>query len=265
MKQMRKLPLGIQSFTGILFFILPILFFTSCKTGKTVQRQMQGIQSELFYELTTPVYSENIDHTIYLNPIEDSTIIPSTVVKRKGGKVIPLIVYNFSQDDYEVTLGDASLTQPYHDFLTDALLAQCNRSSCFDLIERDDTVLPDSALILEVKVNKNSTTVKMIDKEASYFIPGFDFISGYSKWEIEQPVSWLEISARLMRQENCLWEKTYAITRDLPYKREGIENPVHAYEACIDHMAECLSYTTKDIVENISLNLHLLMLREPAD
>ena len=248
----------------ILFFVLPVILFTACQTGKTIQSQMQGIQSELFYELTTPVYSENIDHTIYLDHIEDSTIIPHTTVKKKGGKLIPLIVYNMSQDNYDVTLGDASLIQPYNDFLMDALLAQCNRSSCFNLKVKDDIVLPDSALILEVKVNKNSTTAKMTYKSVLYFIPipYFAWSLGFSSWEVSQPVSWLEISARLMRQENCLWEKTYTVTQDLSYKRKGIEKPLHAYEICIDSMTECLSYATKDIVENISRNLHLLMLEK---
>jgi len=248
----------------ILFFILPILLFTSCQTGKTIQSQIQDIQSELFYELTTPVYSENIDYTIYLNQIGDSTILPYTTVKKKRGKFIPLIIYNMSQDNYEVTLGNASLIQPYNDFLMDALLAQCNRSSCFDLIVKDDAVLPDSALILDVEVNKNNTTAKMISKDVFIFIPipNFAWSWSSSSWEVDQPVSWLEISARLMQQENCLWEKTYTVTWDYPYKSHGIEKPVQAYEICIDNMTECLSYATKGIVENISENLHLLMLEK---
>lgn len=222
---------------------------------------MQGIKSELFYILTTPVYSENIDNTIYLNPIKDLASIPSTTVKRKGRKQIPLILFNYGEDKYEVTLGEGSLLQLYHEFLTDALSAQCNRSSCFNLRIKDDTILPDSALILEVKVNKNITTAKMKYKDFGCFIPNnSSIVFGYSKWEVNQPVSWLDISACLMQQGNCLWEKNYSATYDLPYHHSEIEKPIRAYEICLDGMSECLSYTTKEIVENISQHLHLMML-----
>ena len=242
------------------------MLFSACQTSKSIQSQMQDIKSELFYELTTPAYSENIDNTVYLNPIEDSEILPYTTVKKKGRKILPFFFYNLVQSKYEVTLGDASLIQPYNEFLTDALWAQCNRSSCFNLEVNDEAVLPDSALILEVKINKNITTVKMINNDGAYFLPiDPDLFIGFSNWEINQPVSWLEISVRLMQQENCLWEKSYAVTQDLPYKQKGIETSFSAYETCIDYMTECLSFATKEIVDTISQNLHLLMLQKKSN
>ena len=245
----------------IVVFVFPMILFPACQSAKSVQRQMQNIQSELFYELTTPVYSENIDNTIYLNPVSDSVTISYTTVNKKGGKVIPLLFYNLVQNKYEVELGNYSLIQPYNEFLTDALMAQCNRSSCFNLKVNDNFVIPDSALILEIEVNKNATTAKMVNKDVLFFIPiSWDFTFGSSSWEVGEPVSWLEISARLMQKEKCLWEKTYSVTKDLPYKRKGIEDPFYAYETCIENMTECLSYTTKDVVENISQNLHIIML-----
>ena len=246
----------------VIIFIFPVILFPACQSAKSVQRQMQNIQSELFYELTTPVFSENINNTIFLNPVSDSATFPYTTVNKKGGKVIPLIFYNLVQNKYEVKLGDGSLIQPYNEFLMDALLAQCNRSSCFNLRVNDDIIIPDSALILEIKVNKNATTAKLVNNDVFFFIPiGEESLTfGSSNWEVDQPVSWLEISARLMQKENCLWEKTYSVVKDLPYKGEGIEDPFYAYETCIENMAECLSYTTKDVVENISENLHVIML-----
>jgi len=87
----------------IIILIFPVILCTSCLTGKSIQRQMAGIQSELFYELTTPVYSGNIDNTIYLDTIEDFSSFPNTTVKRKGGVIIPLLFFNFEKDSYEVT------------------------------------------------------------------------------------------------------------------------------------------------------------------
>lgn len=247
----------------IMAFVFMVMLLSACQSVKTIQRQMQGIQSELFYELTTPVYSGNIDNTIYLSLVEDTVSLMYTTVNRKSRKVLPLLFYNLEQYKYEVTLGEASLIQSYHEFLMDALFTQCNRSSCFNLKVKDETILPDSALILEVKVNRNITAAKMVSKEFSYVFPFYGaFVISSSGWEINQPVSWLGISVRLIQQEKCLWEKTYIDTQNPPYKRQGIEKPVEAYETCIDYLTECLSYTTKGIVENISQDLHLMMLEK---
>ena len=245
-----------------LFLVFPAILFTACESGKSIQRRMLYIQSELFYELTTPVYSENIDNTVYLNPICDMSILPYTKVQRKGGKFIPLIFFNYGECKYKTELGNASLIQPYYEFLTDALMAECNRSSCFNLKINDDIVLPDSAMILEVKINKNITSTSMIYKRILLIIPNSDGDSSFasSYWEIEKPVSSLEISVCLMQNDSCLWKKTYTRTQDFPRKEKGIEDPLYVYKICIENMTENLSYTTKDVVEDISRNLHLLML-----
>jgi len=256
MKLKRKFP-----FELILFFVFPSVFFTACQSGKSIQRQMFNIQSELFYSLTTPAYPDTVVNIIYLNPVYDSPILPYTTVHRKGVTVVPLIFYNYSKINYNVELGNSSFIQPYHEFLMDALMAQCNRSSCFNLLINDEVVLPDSAMILEVKINKNVTTSRMINKGFFVFIPiGEDFIFNSDTWEVEKPVSLLEISVRLMQNNKCLWERVYSNTKDFPYNKSGIEIPFHAYEICVENMTECLSFATKDIVENISQYLHLLML-----
>jgi hypothetical protein len=177
------------------------------------------------------------------------------------------LIFNLVKEKYEVTLGENSLEQPYRDFLMNALLAQCNRSSCFTLkVKTDDVVLPDSVLILEITVNKNITTARMISNSGVFLNPlAEDYVSGFSNWEINSPVSWLEISARLIQQQNCIWEKNYTVTQDLSLKRQGIDEDTRAYENCIDAMTENLSYTTKGIVESIAQNLHLIMLQRRAE
>ena len=246
----------------LLFFIFPAVLFTACRSSKSIQRQMVGLHSELFYELTTPVYPDDYIDTVYLNPVDYSAMPPYTVVKRKGGLVIPLLIFNIVSDGHEVTLGEGSLEQPFRDFLRDALLAQCNRSSCFTLkVKNDGGVLPDSALVLEITVGKNRTAARMIYNTGAFLNPLAEgYFTSFSSWEIKQPASQLEIFARLMQNGNCLWKKSYTVSQDLSSQRKGIEDDREAYETCIDVMTENLSYTTKGIVENISRDLHLLVL-----
>ena len=250
----------------ILFFVFPVILLPACNTSKSIQRQMLGIKSELFYELTTSLYPGNIENAIYLNPVCDSAILPYTIVKKKGFVLIPFVVYNHVREKFEVTLGNGSLIQAYSEFLVDALLAECNRSSCFDLIVNDDLVLPDSAMVLEVKVNKNTTTAQLISNGGIFLNPFMDWqFEGFSNWKTTQPVSRLEISVRLIQQENCLFEKTYALAHDISCQHSGIEEPFNAYTICIEEMAYCLSQTTKRVVENISQELNLLMLAKKVN
>jgi len=245
----------------IIIFVFPVAFFSACQTSKSIQRTMLDIQSELYYELTTPVYSDSIYSTVYLNPIDYSAALPYTTVRKTGVRVIPLLLFNFIQDRYEVSLGESSLVQPYYDFLMDALLVECNRSSCFNLVESNNAVLPDSALTLEIRINNNETTAKMICNTGLLFLPFFDDNSlGFSDWEINSLVSRLDITARLVQQGVCLWEKTYATQQNLSYKRQKIEESLTTFRICSDYLTECLSYTTKGIVENICRDLHLLTL-----
>ena len=251
----------------IVYLIFPVVLFTSCQTSKSIQRQMRGISSELFYELTTPVYPGDFDTVVYLNPIDYSALLPYTTVKKKGILVVPLLIFDLVQNKYNVTLGEASLTQPYYGFLTDALLAQCKRSSRFNLkVRDDDAILPDSALILDVKIIKNTTTATMAFTDGLFIFPLMgDPVHQFSNWEVNHPVSTLEISACLLQQGNCLWKKTYSVSQDLSYQHTGTDDSTSAYRTCIDDMTECLSYTTKGIVENITQNLNLLMLQKPAN
>jgi len=243
--------------------LFAVIIFSACKSWKTIQRQMMDIHSELFYELTTPVYYDARD-TIYLNPIDYSAMLPYSAVRNKGRKNLTLLVYNYTKSKFEVTLGEGSLVQPYRDFLTDALSAQCNRSSCFNLkVKNDNVALPDSALILEVKINKNVTTVIIKNTDGAFLNPLCDgYFQGFYSWEADKPVSWLEITVRLMQQEKCIHEKIYTVTQEFPYDRQGIKDDMEAYQTCIDNMTECLSLTTKEIVENICQDLHLIMLQK---
>lgn len=67
--------------------------------------------------------------------------------------IIPLILFNYSKEKFDVVLGEGSLAQTYREFLTDALLTECNSSTSLHL-DNTANITPDSAYVLNVK---NST------------------------------------------------------------------------------------------------------------
>jgi hypothetical protein len=44
-----------------------LLFLSSCNSSKVLQKEIRTMRTDLFYELTTPVYQESIKYNIYLN------------------------------------------------------------------------------------------------------------------------------------------------------------------------------------------------------
>ena len=74
-----------------------------------------------------------------------------TSVKRKKSAYIPLLLYNYEGELFHLRLGESSLTQLYREFLTEALLTECNSSTCCHLIDNQKgKMIPDSAYRLEM-------------------------------------------------------------------------------------------------------------------
>jgi hypothetical protein len=58
-------------------------------------REIQALKSSLYYELTSPIYQEKADQTVYLDFIDYSNMDYYTSVKRKKSAYIPLLLYNY--------------------------------------------------------------------------------------------------------------------------------------------------------------------------
>ena len=84
------------------------------------------MKSDLFYELTSPAYQGEAKRTVYLDFIDYSNLDYYTTVKKRGGFAIPLLLYIYETNRFNVRLGEGSLTQTYREFLTEALLTECN-------------------------------------------------------------------------------------------------------------------------------------------
>ncbi|MDR3218629.1 MAG: hypothetical protein LBU22_06545 [Dysgonamonadaceae bacterium] len=230
-------------------------------TSKSVQSELQKLHSELYYELSTPVYSGEINKTVYLNPLKYSNMEVNTSAKKKGLLIVPLLLFNHTSEKFDIILGTRSLIQPYQEFLMDALLVECNRSACFNLEEADINTLPDSTLLLDVEILKNHTTSRINMSRSWIIIPlnsaTFNFY--FSGYNVKPADSELEIKVRLLQKDTCLWEKSYFAELELANNNKGIDDLFHAYHVCLTEMTECLSLTTKEIVENISRDLHFLL------
>jgi hypothetical protein len=247
---------------SILIFALSGILFYSCQSSKRVQREMQNFRSELDYELTTPEYLGEIEKTVYLNPIDNSNMQYYTVVTDKSVLVLPFILYNYWHKKFYTTLGEGSLTQPYRYFLRDALLAECNRSSCFNLEDGDAVTIPKSAYTLDVKIIHNKTQSGIKETNSFLFIPSYDMTFSFihAGYQVLPVSSELEIAVRLLQGNTCLFEKTYSAKQEQKVRDGTWDNSLAAENGCVENMTFCLATATKGIIEDISRSIHLILL-----
>ncbi len=242
-----------------IFYLLSILLLCSCRSSRSMQKEINGMRSDLFYELTSLEYSGGIKDTVYLDFIDSSNTDYYTTIKKKGGFAVPLLIFNFEKNRFRTRLGEHSLSQLYREFLTDALLTECNSSTCFHLTDNKDNHVPaDSTYRLEVKIKQNKTVGGVVLKESSFIWFGGDYVS-LPNCRYQPAQTELSIAIRFSYRDDCLLDKTYYTQYKHPRKSRQYEYSYEANQAYLDNMAECLSHATKEIVEDISQELHILM------
>jgi hypothetical protein len=218
---------------------------------------MQMLKSELYYELSTPIGPEKINETVYLNFIENSNLDYTTSVKKGGKLFLPFLLYYYTRDRFDIKLGERSLIQTYREFLTDALLVECNRSTCFILRENNGRI-PKESYTLAVRIDQNNTSATLEFNNSYLILPlphsTFDF--DFTNYKIKKTNSDLKITVCLAQQGKQLLEKTYFVSQKIENSNNLHDNP---YVNCMDKMVECLSACTKEIVEEISRDLNFVM------
>ncbi|MDR2844185.1 MAG: hypothetical protein LBV57_06010, partial [Candidatus Symbiothrix sp.] len=109
-----------KSLKPFLFVVCAAALFISCKSAKSLQSELRFLRFDLDYELTSNIHSGERNKTLYLNEIDNSNMEYFTSVPKAGSLVLPFILLNYWQKKYTVVLGEASLTQAYCEFLSDA-------------------------------------------------------------------------------------------------------------------------------------------------
>ena len=241
-----------------LLLFLSCLLFCSCRSSRSMQKEINPKKVSLFYELTSPEYLGSVNKTVYLDFIDYSNLDYYTTVKKKGAFAVPLLLFNYEKNRFTVRLGESSLTQTYREFLTEALLSECNSSTSFNLIDNSKGEAPDSVYHLAVKIVCNQTRgkINLIESSMIWFDPGYIVFPNHRAGMANTDLS---IVLRLTRGEDCLLDKTYRVNHSQEGPQHGFEDSVQANEACLNTMAECLSQATKEIVENISREINLVL------
>ncbi|NDW11706.1 hypothetical protein D0T50_02235 [Bacteroides sp. 214] len=259
---------------AIAALLLITIFFTSCRTSKSLQQEIRGSLSHLYYELSTPEYLGEVKHNTHLSFIDNSNMDYYTTVKKKGVTLVPLLFFNYIGQSYKVQLGEGSLTSNYREFLSDALLAECNSSTCFNLLEDYDGLAADSCYTLNVRITQNRTSSGIRINETAFFNPFFLIdmalqtdnhifspFGGSKSHHVKSPTTNLSLHVELRKDNKCLFSKEYQLKRKYRSGKD-IRDADIANGTCLDAMAENLSLATKEVVEIISQELHMFFLAQ---
>lgn len=245
----------------VLFFILVLSY--SCTSTKVMTREIQGITTGLGYELTSAEYKGEILCNVYLNSLDGAGLIPRTTIEKAGRTVVPLLIVNYMGEKFKAQLGESSLNSPYRKFLTEALLAECNSSSSFNLYEKPEKAGTDTEFLLDIKVNRCQTS--SLIKLNSTAILWVDIFSGDSDFatilnnSIKPAITELDFDVNLSRDGESIYHKSYSLKHNQIYHHSSTSDTYSANQACLDNMAEGLSLATKEIVEQIVTNLSLVI------
>ena len=241
------------------------VFLSSCTSSKLLQKEIRTIRGDLFYELTTPIYSDSIKHDVYLNFIDYSNIDYETSVKRKSILIIPLIFVNYVGESFNVTLGEGSLKMNFREFLAQAITTECNSSTCFNLLDRNDTVSKKGKYILDVKIThcQTSSRIKLNNTSILWFDDNLVY-GTYVEFnnEKDRPAyTDLALDVNLSFDSKIIYHKSYLTAYKQVCGSSSIATAART-EVCLNNMTKCLSFATKNIVEDVSKDLHLVMLNE---
>ena len=239
--------------------IIIIAGFCSCHSARSVQLLLNKQCVDLDYELISTVFEGERDKTVYLNFIDNSKMEQHTVVKNGSVLVLPFFLYNYWHKKFNIVLGEHTLSQPYREFLADALLAECNRSASFSLKMNADESLPNYTL--DVQIIRNKTRSGIQETNTIFIVPilfsdDFDVIIT-NNYHVLPTSSDLEIAVFLKKDSLSLLEKKYNSHQYFKYKSYG--DLLDTNEKCVYKMTQCLAFATEQIVTDICRDLNLIL------
>ena len=251
-----------NTYKELLLFLSVLLLLNSCASVKPLRRDMQNIQTDLGYEMTTPEYKGEIQYNVVLNELSASNMDVRTDVKRTSNICIPLLFVNYLGANFRVRLGEQSLKRPYRDFLKDALLSECNSSAKFNLIDKMPDNMPiDSMYILDVKMKDVDTQANIRYNNTLMILPILDNsgVFEFANYKSKTAQTSLIANVTLCYGTRCLFQKEYEITYNKNRGEYANQSNEDVALNCMDNMAFSLSQATKQLVENISQEIDLVL------
>lgn len=228
-----------------LYISIIALIVVSCSEAKLLQKSLGKFDAPIGYLHDSKI--TDCPKTDSLVVWLDSQSLDSiTNVSKINTKVLPFLVFNYSEVNMKVKLGQSSIQQKYHDFFASSLADECKRTGCFAISDKEPT---DSYYTLDITIDTCSTNSKYQRSTTVLFL---FFAYSYSFQEAGFPAeTLLKVSARLKKGNNLIAEKSYVINRTQPFITNPNRNMNNLRADFTANMVESLSLSTKQCIEEI--------------
>lgn len=228
-----------------LYISLIALVIMSCSEAKMLQKSLGKFDAPIGYlhdsKITDCPKTDSL--VVWLNSQSLDSI---TNVSKLNTKVLPFLVFNYTEVNMKVKLGQSSIQQKYDDFFANSLVDECKRTGCFAISDREPN---DSFYTLDITIDTCSTNSKYQRSTTVLFL---FFAYSYSFQEAGFPAeTLLKVSARLKKGNELIAQKSYIVNRTQPFiptPNKTINNLRADFTA---NMVESLSLSTKQCIEEI--------------
>lgn len=252
-----------KRFSTLCLIWMGLLLLSGCSSTRDLQRRLCANPVELGYEIISQPYRELPKAIVVLKEVGASNMDHRTWVKQKRQVIVPLLLYNYRGVQYQVTLGEQSLRQPYREFFVNALYAESDNSGCFRLEGELPEVMNDSVYLMEIYFDRIQTNgqLKSAESVALWFDEELNFGEGtleVLRYTLKKVNSSVQAHVALYQGARCVFRKSYMLDR--PYAGErhcGDVGQLCCYS--MQTLGHSLSATTRELVENIVQEVNLIV------
>ncbi|MCG8412146.1 MAG: hypothetical protein MI739_12775 [Bacteroidales bacterium] len=242
----------------LLLILIPI-FLISCSESKLLLKSLNQFQAPLNYVHDSKIINHDKSAKLAIKQTNFQSLNTLTSVSKINHKLFPFIIYNYEEINLAVKLGQSSLQENYPDFFKNAFATESERTGCYllsDNINESDYSLEitcDTCKV-ESKYQRNCTVVFLL------------FAYSMSFQEIGFPAETnLLLNVKLNKGDNLVFEKKYQVYTAQPFLNVQRRNQVKLRADFVTNMAESLSLSTKNGIEQMIADINNAIKKNSAN
>ena len=230
--------------------LLIALLLSSCSESRMLLKSLNRYQVPLEYLHDSKINDCDKSATVAFITSDNQVFDSVTSVSKINHKVFPFIIFNYGELNLAVNLGQSSLEQNYHDFFKKSFTVESQRTGCYSLTDNPT----DSDYTVEIVFD----TCKINSKYQRTATVLFLLIAYSYNWrETGFPAQTnLVLTAKFKKGNDLIFEKKYSINKIQPFINVLIRDTDKLRSDFVTNMAESLSLSTKECIEQIVIDIN---------
>jgi hypothetical protein len=222
----------------------------SCSESKMLQRSLSKYNAPIGYLHDSKKTDCPVVDSIIIR-LNNKPLDSITSVSKINGLVLPFIVFNYTEVNMRVKLGQSSIQQQYNDFFASSLMEESKRTGCFGITNQKSN---DSIYTLDIIIDTCKTNSKYQMSTTVLFL-FFAYSMSFSEMGFPAETN-LQVSTKLRKGNSVVSEKIYSIKRTQPFLNSRNVNVDKLRSDFTANMVESLSLCTKQCIENMVIDIN---------